>query len=86
MAEIIRLDGQNFVGADLRGKAVSYAGGEPPDLLGANLDQAQWHFEGAAGNTLAMLAILDVIEPGFAARAVENIKKQIAYRYTTPRH
>lgn len=86
MTDKIKLDGGSFIGADLRGKPLLYAGGPPPDFLNAQLDKAQWYFEGGAANTLAMMAILDILEPGFAQRAIDEFKKQVSYRYAKPRH
>lgn len=86
MTEKILLDGGSFIAADLTGKPLLYAGGQPPDLLNAKLDKAQWYFEGTAANTLAMMAVLDILEPGFAQRAINEFKKQMSFRYAKPRH
>ena len=70
LEDAITLDGGDFRGMDLRGKPLVYLGGPMPKLEGADLDQSQWFFGGAAGRTCYMLSQLEKINPGYLVRTL----------------
>jgi hypothetical protein len=74
-AEIIDLDGAEFVECKFRGTTLRYSGGEVPRIIGCSFSEARFAVDGAAARTLALLRAMasrgsglqDVVRETFGA-------------------
>jgi len=74
-AEIVDLDGAEFLECKFRGTTLRYSGGEVPRIIGCSFSEARFAVDGPAARTLALLkgmaspgsGLQDVVRETFGA-------------------
>lgn len=73
----VKVDGADLSGQTLDGETMVYCGGPLPNLAQAHFKDTLWKFEGAAWNTLTLLALLDTGDSSFMEKVMEDFKSRV---------